>query len=527
MITVLIFLLNVIIANIIIGYIVAMMYGVGPPQLKDAFRLFTLDLKNGILQEWMAKSLKWELVTRYLTDWIALISSFLHFRRVNPEQSDEVIAQNIDEKIRDISSLEVKELLDDQAEAITQVSPVQELFDDNLMSIVFEQGIETWLVADKSVEMSIMQLNTVMMENGYHANILDRKLRSIRVNALEKASEGEIRKFLSMFEADCKNYLEAQSNIKSEINEQIGQFGELDWLAEKIEFANMEQASQIETTLNNLKVIDVNQDPEMVCERLIDELASLRRARHQLHDVQEDSFIAMLRYEDKMDTVNLQTQGFDKITGLENRIAFMHHLWKWWQQKRHEKNKLTFALYDIVGFGQINDRIGIENSDNLLKYLANMIYEKIDGRDFVGVYRGNCLISVSQNIGMRKVVASVEKIRQELGWLRFECADQIDPIEMKVTCAVIDYGANTTELQILQSLDETLAAAKTYGGNVTFQMDNSVLNPHPMEVESPDFGFHESMVRLSEQTMVPVEPQFDNKPECDLNALEMQLAEPI
>jgi diguanylate cyclase (GGDEF)-like protein len=487
------------------------MCGFGPPTLDDGMELFRKGFRSKKIKDTFSFSLKWFKRPMSLKTLLAQILNIIISKiKKGKETGKEPESDLIGEKIRNISSLQVQELLDDQEANITKVEPIQELFDDSLMDIVFEHGVESWTVADRSVETSLMQLNSAMMASGYYSTMLDRRFRSMRGHATWEQTE----KLVLLLEKDCRNYLETQESLTKEINEQVEQFGELKWLAEKVDMANMENSSQIETTLSNLKQLDIRKDPEAAVERLITELAHLRNARHRLRDIQEEAFIAAIHYEKREESSLMQQNGLDKITGLANRISFEWNLWNWWKNKRHEKNQLTFALYDIAGFGTINDHIGIENSDNLLKFLANMIYEKIDGRDYVGLYRGNCLVSVSQNIGLRKTVASVEKIRQELDHLRFQTGPQEDLLEMKITCAVTEATRESSEKDMIATLEETLRTAKANGRNLTYQWDRSGFQTHPEEVDAPDFRFRERIIGLRELEMVPEEPQF---PEWNMN----------
>jgi len=495
------------VTNIALGYVLVMMLHAGPPTIEDAVILWKRE-------PWVVGLL--HQVTGLLHRIHGLRISFPVPRRKISLDTETITPEKIEEKIRTISTLEVKELVDDQSEEIMKITPVQELFDDSLVNVVFKQGGESWLVNDKYVETSIMKLNSVMMESGVFAAQLDQQLRTVRGNA--KAED--VAWFLQQLETDCRSYLRSQATITQEIQKQIDQFGELRWVAEEVDVANMEQSSQIETTLNNLAILGVESDPNAVVEQLITELSGLRKARHRLRDIQEGAFLSMVRYENRMDTVNRKQHGFDACVGIENRVSFELNLHQWWEQKRQEKNQLTFALYDIVGFGAINEKIGIKNSDNLLKYLANMIFEKLEGRNYVGLFHGNCLVSVSQNVGLRKTVASVERIRQELNKMRFQNDLNQELIAMKVTCAVTKAQKDTTEEDLMKCLEATLKLAKKAGRNVTFQNDGNMLNPQSVPVEAPDFGLRERIVGISEQKMVPEEPQVVDQYE------ETLLAEP-
>ena len=68
----------------------------------------------------------------------------------------------------------------------------------------------------------------------------------------------------------------------------------------------MEQAAQIETTLSNLNMLDVDSDPPAAHFRLLEELGNLREARHKLRDHQDVALLTIAQYE-KANGPNSQT----------------------------------------------------------------------------------------------------------------------------------------------------------------------------------------------------------------------------
>ena len=485
---IILFLIFVLAANVVIGYVIATLMGFGPTDLRSAWA----HIKRNLLND-KTLPLRMQALRGMKNRLILLFGRFKKSDHEKPGQTGLPVEETAEEKLEKIATIDVKEYLEDESAEITRVTPVQELFDDNLMNIIFEQGTEIWLAADKSIETSIHKLNLIMMESGQFAGELDEKLRSMQGNA----SLEEVRRACHNLADDCRNYLKNQSKITANIHSRVEEFGELKELAAAIDQSSLEQTSQIESTLSNLDQLTHLESATDAVESLIQELANLRKARHNTRDIQDRAFVAIARSENRLGAINRNATFTDPATGLNNLIAFQTHLWEWWQKARHKKTKLTFALYDIAGFTELNNRIGIRTCDRILSALAQWIDQHIEGKDFIGLYSGNCLVSVSSNSGLRKTVAFVERIRREAGHTELILGDRIRNVFIQLTCAVTEAVDDQSETDVMNRLDRTLAMAKKAGRNVTWMYDPTKLNPSPEPVESPELTVGESVFNLA------------------------------
>ena len=507
------FLIFILVTNIAIGYVIATLFGMGPPNLRTALVLINrskfVTRAKDVVKRLVRSAENNGGILGILRFILSKLKKFITKGTASELQQKQ---ETTEEKLQKISEKEVVEFLDDQSKEIMRISPIPELFDDNLMNIIFVHGTEVWLTSDKNIETSIHKLNVIMMESGKFAGELDEKLRLIQGHA----TLDDARKACKNLVGDCRNYLEKQSIITDEIHSRVEEFGELRDLADEVDFANMEQVSQIETTLSNLEPMAKNENANEVVDRLIQELANLRRARHRTRDIQDRVFLSVANYENRMGSINRSETFIDQVTGLNNRIAFQTNLWDWWQQERQKKAKLTFALYDIVGFTELNNRLGIRKCDKILQALAQLLKERVENMDFIGMFVGNCLVSVSSNSSLRKTISFVEHIRQETELTQFMFADENKQhedhkehggVSIRLTCAVTEASGNQTENDLITALRQTLEAAKKAGRNRTFQFDPSKLEVVPEPVESPDMNVSERVfdvtnMRLMETAVV-------------------------
>ncbi|MDR1492254.1 MAG: GGDEF domain-containing protein [Planctomycetaceae bacterium] len=490
------FFLVLLIINVGIGYLLAILYGMGPTDLRTLIQNLRLKLFREFSD---LKILSWlKAIYRKAPNAFGNYLKFLPFPKFARNNiADVPIQATTEQKLQEISEIALDKLLDDEAEEITRSVPKPELFDDNLMNLMFNQSTEAWMASDKRIETSIQKLNLTMMKNGQFAAEIDAKLRAERGHADPQKIAG----YCQTLAADCKNFIETQSEITREIYEKAREIGDMSRLSDEIDALNQELTLQIETFINNVDQLAQSPDANETAERLIAEIGTLRKARHRARDIQDRVFLAIAVHENRMDSINRPETFIDPTFGLNNRIAFQTNLWKWWRQERHKESKLTFALYDIVGFGAWNDKIGIEKCSRLFRTLGELIENSVENKDFFGIYAGNCFVSVSSNCGLRKTVAFVERIRQEIEQTRFLVGDdsqnenKTEEVALRLTCAVTEAAERQTENDLITVLEKTLQAAKNNGRNVTFVTDAARNMPIPEMVEAPDLDVSARIVK--------------------------------
>ncbi len=337
--------------------------------------------------------------------------------------------------------------------------------------------LEIWNLNEKFVETSILKLNVAMMKSGAKAKDLDTRLRA----AQGRPDAETIRACLGELVADCESYLAEQSEAAERFAARIEELGELRSLGERIEMANMEQAAQIETTLSNLRFMDLESDPEAAKRRLLEEIKNLRAARHRLRDDQERAFLAIARYEGRM--AKIETRLFhDSLTRLRNRIGLETTLWQWWQEGRHRTKQLCAALFDVDGFGQLNEDHGLMVADRILDELGQILERSADECDLVGRFAGQQFLLVAVNAGRARGTKSAEMIRQSIERTTFLNGQR--EIRVTVGIGISEASPDDTDEALLARLEKALRRAKAVGPNRSFYVDERTAEL----VEAPNLG---------------------------------------
>jgi diguanylate cyclase (GGDEF)-like protein/PAS domain S-box-containing protein len=152
----------------------------------------------------------------------------------------------------------------------------------------------------------------------------------------------------------------------------------------------------------------------------------------------------------------------DALTGLLNRRHFMERLRSLLHSAQRRHQPLSFALCDLDGFKQINDRHGHLVGDQVLKAVAAILHDEIRGEDIVGRYGGDEFYVAFPQVPSRQSLACLERIRGRVGKLVFLEGDKQFSITM--TCGLVDLKPeHTTEDALIDAADQALYQAKAEG----------------------------------------------------------------
>jgi diguanylate cyclase (GGDEF)-like protein len=383
---------------------------------------------------------------------------------------------------------ELGAMLDDEPDEDPSPEPLEEEKDDGEEeepSAVESEAPQTWDLDERFVETSILKLNIAMMKSGARASEIDTRLRACRGHGDSET----IRSCLAELKEDCETYLAEQSEAAEEFHSRIGELGELSTLGDEIEMANLEQAAQIETTLSNLGHMDFESDPETANERLLEELAHLRVARHKLRDSQEVAFLTVARYENRLEKIEKQLFN-DPLTKLRNRIGLETTLFDWWKQGRQKSRQMNAVLFDLDAFGPINEIHGSLVGDRILYRIAKFIGEAIDKHDLAACYAGQRFLVVMTDIGPRTAITNAERIRQAIEKITFKKDNE--NIRLTVSGGVTEITPEDTVEAVFERVEHALGQAKQAGPNCSFFHNGK----EPERIEPPNLGADEVEIGL-------------------------------
>jgi diguanylate cyclase (GGDEF)-like protein/PAS domain S-box-containing protein len=106
----------------------------------------------------------------------------------------------------------------------------------------------------------------------------------------------------------------------------------------------------------------------------------------------------------------------DTLTGLPNRAMFADRAREAVAHARRHEKTAAFLFLDMDNFKQVNDGLGHEVGDNLLKIMASRLRASVRGDDFIARIGGDEFCVLLQDIAEpREAAAVAQKLLHELG----------------------------------------------------------------------------------------------------------------
>lgn len=163
--------------------------------------------------------------------------------------------------------------------------------------------------------------------------------------------------------------------------------------------------------------------------------------------------------------LNLQNKQFedlaktDHLTGLLNRIGIREPLLEGLRRWKSAQTPMSFILTDIDHFKTVNDTLGHDVGDKILKETAKVLKDKARSSDYVARWGGEEFLLVLPDTGLKQAAELAEAMRSRLEQTPFH----------KETRITASFGVATLNEADLDSLfkaaDTALYEAKQSGRN--------------------------------------------------------------
>ncbi|UCE85744.1 MAG: diguanylate cyclase [Deltaproteobacteria bacterium] len=155
----------------------------------------------------------------------------------------------------------------------------------------------------------------------------------------------------------------------------------------------------------------------------------------------------------------------DELTGLRNRRFLMEALSTEFKRARRFRTPLTLLMLDIDHFKQVNDKLGHQAGDEVLKGVAKLLQGQTRATDVVGRYGGEEIMVVLTQTGIGGARAYGEICRRAVESTPFDISDG-DPVHITISVGVAAYNHRTkVPGDLVSNVDEALYRAKRNGRN--------------------------------------------------------------
>jgi len=164
----------------------------------------------------------------------------------------------------------------------------------------------------------------------------------------------------------------------------------------------------------------------------------------------------------------------DGLTGLSNRRSFYEKAGVELDRARRHGRPIGFAIMDMNGFKQINDRYGHQAGDDALKLTARLCADTLRSCDVVGRIGGDEFAFIFPECDEAGAAAAVEKVRKVVCSATFSCGRDTVPISAS-------FGSVGSIGPVHPDLEEFLAIAdrRMYADKPRSRPANSVQKSRP------------------------------------------------
>lgn len=121
------------------------------------------------------------------------------------------------------------------------------------------------------------------------------------------------------------------------------------------------------------------------------------------------------------------------------------------------------ALLDLDGFTRLNERLGHDAGDAVLRMVARTLAAAARPFDVVGRYGGDEFLAVLASVDAERLGRAVERLRALVAHSQLELAGR--PVTVTVSCGAVLARAGEEEREVLRRAEDALATARLRGRN--------------------------------------------------------------
>ncbi len=204
--------------------------------------------------------------------------------------------------------------------------------------------------------------------------------------------------------------------------------------------------------------------------RLLDRHGEWRQIEAHVTDLREDRHIRglVLNARDISEQIRLEGEltrqaFYDGITGLPNRALFRDRLAQALARARRTSESLAVLLLDLDGFKQINDSLGHDAGDRLLRAVAERFGEVSRPTDTLARLGGDEFTLLVEGAGDHEAAAVAKRLLDSLA-LPFSVGEQELQVRASIGMVLAAAGASGAE-DMIRDADLAMYAAKEAGRN--------------------------------------------------------------
>lgn len=244
------------------------------------------------------------------------------------------------------------------------------------------------------------------------------------------------------------------------------QLGEAQASADQLEELLLDQMSRVDVLREKHEAALQEADAEMATRKFLRECAGIYEKSCLLRDFVLDQLARAISARQGVADMPAAWQR-DLVSGYPNRLGLETLLADWATGDPTRKRLVSGAFVEIDRLGKLNDRLGVQQSDKVIRAFAKLVEGVIrsDRGDRVVRVGGPTLFVLLSDAGVAGAKAAAERIRQTVEAATFETLHE--EFTLAANCAVCDYLCDDTTTGLLTRLQAGIAEAKRGGRNRT------------------------------------------------------------
>jgi diguanylate cyclase (GGDEF)-like protein len=233
-----------------------------------------------------------------------------------------------------------------------------------------------------------------------------------------------------------------------------------------IEELLLDQVGRIEGLRDQHDGISEAGDKELAIRKFLREYATIFEIAHSLRDFVLDQLAIALHAAGRIDDIPAAWQR-DPVSGFTNRLGLESLLAELLQQDPSRKRLVSGAFIEIDRLGKLNERLGVQQSDLVIRAFAKVVEGVIrcDRGDRVARVAGPTILVLLTDAGVAGGKSAAERIRQTVEAATFQ--SRREEFTLAANCAVCDFMCDDTVPDLLARLRAGIVEAKRGGRNRT------------------------------------------------------------
>lgn len=235
---------------------------------------------------------------------------------------------------------------------------------------------------------------------------------------------------------------------------------------DRIEELLLDQMGRIEALREQQDGLSQAADSEGAVRKLLREFAAIFEMSYALRDFVLDQLARVLGSAGNIADMPTAWQR-DLTSGYPNRLGLETILADWLQQDPSRKRLVSGAFVEIDRLGKLNERLGMQQSDQVIRAFAKLVEDVVrsDRGDRVARVAGPTIFVLLTDADVAGAKSAAERIRQTVEAATFQ--SRTEEFTLAANCAVCDLLPDDTTPDLLARLKAGIAEAKRGGRNRT------------------------------------------------------------